>query len=229
MSRFIRRLVFLFICLSLFGCSGTDGNGQKHYHAGPDPDDPSVVYDSPFVSVHGFKIYNGQAYDKACLWIGDTVKLIVPDQQTRIVQGAEPHVIRISMEKWTRHGSHPSQSEWPIPGARIRMGCGVKLEKECLLIGTYGESSYKEGANGIRLVIRVPKEVEVERRAGLIGDRKARSTRQKPVDQLDPASECRGPALSTKHQDRTECWLAPTVEDSWHEIPVVPDAKRQSS
>jgi hypothetical protein len=154
------------------------------------------------------------AYDKTGLWIGDHKKLVIPDVSAKVVQDSQPGEVLIYMEKEVSHHHHPPQSEWPIPAARRGMGCAVKLEGGSLLIGAYGKSGYKEGANNIQLVIHVPKDVEVERRPGLIddGSRRAGDERNPAVQNLGPG----GCETSSQRETRgVPCLLAGADEGRW--------------
>src|SRR5262249_7570631 len=131
---------------------------------GIDPDDPSVVYDEPFVMNSGKKTYNGKAYERTGLWIDPKTTLVLPDKETEVIRVEEENAVLVFLEKWMSHKSHRRESWWPIAAGRSKMGCAVKLEKGELLIGTFGEYCYLEGSNSIRLVVHVPAKVKVVRR-----------------------------------------------------------------
>ncbi len=188
--------------------------GEKR--KGIDPDDPSIVYDEPFQMVTGKKTYNGKAYERTSLWIDQKTKLVLPDKHTEVVRPDNGSDVVVFLEKWFDHASHGDTS-WPITKERARLGCAVKLEKGELLIGTFGEYRYKEGAVGIRLVVHVPGKVAVSRRAGLAGGMDGWSGSEKPKS-----------ILTKKKEGRSESWLPPTAEDGWHEIPVIPDSEHRA-
>jgi len=193
---------------------------------GIDPKDPSVVYDKPFRTVSGRFNYNGKAYDRASLWIDPKTKLVLPDAHTEVIRNDDANAVVISMEKRMTHYSHGGDDYWPISKHRSRLGCAVKLEKGNLMIGTFGEYSYLEGSESLRLVIQVPANVEVIRRAGLIGGMGGRAGSERPPELINPARGEPKPALTKTKESRPEFWLPPQVEDGWHEIPAVADRER---
>jgi hypothetical protein len=234
------------VVLSLCGCSGEpeappDARAAKepepvelpHFlndnKKRIDPDDPSVVYDEPFVQNSGFKIYNGTAYVKASFWVGPKTKLVLPDKDTKVVRHGEFNAAAIYMEKRFEHYGHGHVSVWPIPRGRRTMGCAIKLHKGELLIGTFGEFYYLEGGHSMRLVVHVPRDVQVRRRAGLTGGMGGRAGSERPPELINPAPGEPRPALTEKYKGRPELWLPPTVEDGWHEIPAVPDPQRRAA
>ena len=103
---------------------------------GIDPDDPSVVYDEPYQMVTGFRVFNGQAYDKACLWVEPNTKLVLEEGAIEIERHDDPNVLVVFMEKRVYHYVHEESSRWPIPDSRRRMGCVAKLENGEVWIGT---------------------------------------------------------------------------------------------
>jgi hypothetical protein len=222
MSRSFHLVVPIGITLGLLGCS-TDtkapvvaepvkqpNEARKENNKGVNPDDPSVVFDEPYTMNTGFKTYNGRAYDKASLWIDPKIKLVLPDEATEVVRHAAPNTVNIYMEKNIQHYYHTDQTTWPILGHRPKMGYAIKLENGTLLIDTFGEFSYIEGANSLRLMVEVPREVEVIRRRGLDASRHPR------------------PALTKKRKGQSEVWLPPEKEDGWHEIPALADLHRRA-
>jgi hypothetical protein len=223
----ISRNPWIWLCLSV--CIGSCAKGQRDYQLGPDPADPSVFYYKPSVMVSGYKTYNGAAYDKSRLWLGEKVRLVLPDAATRVIADCEPNELVIYMEKEVAHHSHSHESNWPIPGARKNMGCAIKLEKGCLFVGTFGEGSYMEGGQSIELVLHVPKDFEVERRPGLVGGFRGKAGSERPPGLINPGPGDARPLLNTLHPVRPGCWIAPPNEDGWHEIPVVPDLERRAA
>lgn len=223
------RVTCFWFGLCLCGCLASCSGGNRDYRQGPDPADPSVVYDEPFIMVSGYKTYNGAAFDKCKLCLDKNVKLVLPDSATKVIYDSEPNELVLYMEKGASHGSHHSESNWPIPKARKNMGCAVKSEKGCLLIGTFGEFSYMEGAEYMKLVVHVPKDAEVERRPGLIGGRGGRSGSERLPGSINPGPGEAKPLLTEKKTEQSACWLAPSKEDGWHEIPVEPDLERNAA
>src|SRR5262249_16660079 len=136
--------------------------------AGIDPKDASVVYDEPWQMGSGFKAYNGKAYDVAALQVEPKRKVVVPDQATVVERHDQAGVLLVYMEKRASIRAHFTRSV-SIADYRKAMGCAVKLEQGALLIGTFGEFGFLEGATSMKLLVLVPPQVEVERRVGLIG------------------------------------------------------------
>src|SRR5205823_1812421 len=137
-------------------------------------------------------------------------------------------VVLIYMEKRAVIRAHLVRSV-SIADHRKTMGCAVKLEKGALLIGTFGEFGFLEGATSMKLVVLVPAKVEVERRAGLIGGYGGRAGTERPPEMINPTREDPKPALTKSKKGTPECWLPPTVEDGWHEIPAVADVERRAA
>ncbi|HYV39250.1 MAG TPA: TIGR03067 domain-containing protein [Gemmataceae bacterium] len=190
--------------------------------------DPSIVYDEPFPMNTGFKSYNGKAYDKAFLCIGPKTKLVLPDKNTEVGQHDLADVVHIFMEKRASIGGHfafPTS----ITTYRNRLGCAVKLEKGAILIGSWGEYGFLEGAVAMRLLIMVPPKVDVERQVGLIGGYGGRAAQDRAPEMINPTRDDPKPALTKTKKDTPDCWLPPTAEDGWHEIPAVTDTSRRVS
>ncbi len=177
----------------------------------------------------GYKTYNGAAYDKSRLCLTKKVKLVLPDNATKVIFDSDPGELVLFMEKRVSHHSHHRESNWPVPGARKYMGCAVKLEHGCLLIGTFGEYGYMEGGAGMKLAIHVPKDAEVERRPGLIGGLRGRAGSERLPGAINPGPDEAKPLLTEKKTEPSPCWLAPSKEDGWHEIPVEPDRERHAA
>ena len=72
------RVSFFWFGLCLCGCLASCSGGNRDYRQGPDPADPSVFYDEPFIMVSGYKTYNGAAYDKSKLCLDKNVSLSFP-------------------------------------------------------------------------------------------------------------------------------------------------------
>jgi uncharacterized protein (TIGR03067 family) len=212
----------------------TEGSGyvlavmQRERTAGVDPMDASIVYDVPHRMNSGFKAYNGRAYDRAALCVDPKVKVVLPDKATVVEQHGQADVLLIYMEKRAVIRAH-----FPRPASiaayRKTMGCAVKLEKGALLIGTYGEFGFLEGGTSMKLLVLVPPKVEVERRVGLIGGYGGRAGSERPPTAINPTRDDPKPALTKSKEGMPPCWLPPTVEDGWHEIPAVADVERRVS
>jgi hypothetical protein len=187
---------------------------------GVDPNDPSVVYDEPWRMIRGFFAYNGKAYDKTCLWVEPNVKLVLPDQLITVERRQENNVVAIFMEKRGDNRFHVQQ-DVDFVERRKEMGCSVKLEKGALMIRAFGEFSYKEGAFQMTLKIIVPEKASVEQRAGLIGER--------PLIAINATDDEPRNPLTKKSEMRADCWLPPSGEDGWHEIPAAHDKERQAA
>jgi uncharacterized protein (TIGR03067 family) len=201
---------------------------QRERKAGIDPMDASIVYDRPFWMNSGFKAYNGKAYDKAALGVEPKLKVVLPDKGTIVEQHDRADVLLIYMEKRAVIRAHFPR---PVSIAEYRktMGCAVKLEKGALLLGTFGELGFLEGARSMRLLVLVPPKVEVERRVGLIGGYGGRAGSQRAPTAINPTRDDPKPALTKSKGGTPPCWLPPTVEDGWHEIPAVADVERRAS
>src|SRR5262249_50842638 len=169
-----------------------------------DPNDPSVVYARPFVQIKGFKTYNGTAYDRACLWIEPKTRLVLPDSATEVVRYDAPHTVTIYMEKRINHHSHHGDDLWPIPKDRPAMGCAVKRENGALVIGSFGEYGYMEGGVRLRLLVQVPREVEVSRKAGLVGGLGGLGGNERSPGLIDPAPGEPRPTLTEQREGRRE-------------------------
>ena len=199
---------------------------QRERKAGVDPMDASIVYDKPFDMGTGFKAYNGKAYDKAALCVSPKLKVVVPDKETVVKEHDQADVLLIYMEKSAHRGAHLNKSV-SIAEYRKTMGCVVKLEKGALLIGTYGEFGFLEGANSMKLLVLVPPKVEVERRADLIGGPGGRAGTERSPTAINPARDDPKPALTKSKEGTPPCWLPQTAEDGWHEIPSVADVEQR--
>jgi uncharacterized protein (TIGR03067 family) len=201
---------------------------QREREPGIDPKDASIVYDRLHQMNSGFKVYNGRAYDKAALSVEPKVKVVLPDKATEVGQHDQADVLLIYMEKRLDFHFHVSRSV-SIADHRKTMGCAVKLEKGALLIGTFGERAFLEGACSMKLLVLVPPKVEVVRRVGLTGGYGGRAGADRAPEQINPTREDPKPALTKSKKGPPECWLPPTVEDGWHEIPAVADVERRVS
>jgi uncharacterized protein (TIGR03067 family) len=199
---------------------------QRELKAGVDPRDASVVYDKPWQMNSGFKAYNGKAYDKAALCVGPKAKVVVPDKDTEVRPHDQADVVLICMEKRINFRAHFVKSV-NITDYRGRMGCAVKLEKGALLIGTFGEFNFFEGACAMRLLVLVPPKVEVEKRVGLIGGYGGRGGSDRPPELINPTREDPKPALTKMKKGPPDCWLPRAAEDGWHEIPAVADVEQR--
>ncbi len=191
-------------------------------------EDPSIVFDTPWLMNSGARAYNGTAYDVAALQIEPDRKVVLPDSATVVERSDQADVLLVYMAKSAWILAHYSESV-SIAEYRKTMGCAVKLEKGALLVGTFGEYSFMEGAVSMSLLVLVPPNVEVERRAGLIGGPGGRAGSQRNPNAINPAHGDPKPALTKFKEGTPRRWLPPTAEDGWHEIPAVPDVDRRVS
>jgi uncharacterized protein (TIGR03067 family) len=201
---------------------------QRERMAGVDPMDASIVYDKPHPMNSGYKAYNGQVYDKAALRVEPKLKVVLPEMATVVERHDQTDVLLVYMEKSAHIGAHLTRSV-SIADYRKTMGCAVKLEKGALLIGTFGEFGFLEGGASMKLLVLVPPGVEVERRAGLIGGYGGRAGSERAPTAINPTRDDPKPALTKSKEGTPPCWLPPTVEDGWHEIPAVADIERRVS
>jgi uncharacterized protein (TIGR03067 family) len=201
---------------------------QREKKEGVDPKDASIVYDKPWQMGSGFKAYNGKAYDKVELCVDPKVKIVLPDKETVVERHDQADVLMVYMEKRATIRAHFVRSV-SIADYRKTMGCAVKLEKGALLIGTFGEFGFLEGSISMKLLVLAPPKVEVERREGLIGGNGGRAGADRPPNAINPARDDAKPALTKAKEGMPTCWLPPTVEDGWHEMPAVADVDRRVS
>jgi uncharacterized protein (TIGR03067 family) len=199
---------------------------QRERQAGVDPKDASVVYDAPWRMNSGFKAYNGKAYDVAALHVGPKQKVVVPDKGTVVERHDQADVLLVYAEKRANIRAHFVRSV-SIADYRKAMGCAVKLDDGALLIGTFGEFGFLEGAVSMRLLVVAPRKLEVETRAGLIGGYGGRAGADRPAGAINPTRDDPKPALTKSKEGTPPRWLPPAAEDGWHEIPAVADTERR--
>jgi uncharacterized protein (TIGR03067 family) len=201
---------------------------QRVRKAGVDPKDASVVYDEPFRMNSGFRAYNGRAYDVAALHVDPKAKFVIPETGTEVDRHDQADLLLICMVKRSFIRAHFVRSV-SIADDRRTMGCAIKLDKGSLLIGTFGEYGFLEGATSMRLLILAPEKLELEKRAGLIGGYGGRAGSERPATAINPARGDPKPALMKSKEGKPVRWLPPTEEDGWHEIPAVTDVERRAS
>jgi uncharacterized protein (TIGR03067 family) len=201
---------------------------QREFKAGPDPLDASIVYDVPHRMNSGFTAYNGRAFDQCALSVDPKLKIVLPDKATVVERHDRAGVLLVFMEKRASIRAHFPR---PVSIAEYRrtMGCAVKLENGELLIGTFGEFGFLEGATQMKLLVLVPPKVEVEQRAGLIGGYGGRAGTERPANAINPTREDKKPSLTQSKEGTPPRWVSPTDEDGWHEIPSVPDVDWRAS
>jgi uncharacterized protein (TIGR03067 family) len=201
-------------------------NMVRDVSEGVSRNDPSIVYDRILEAYAGFKNHNGSAYDKACLCVDPKAKLVLPDENTDVGRHELTDVVHVFLEKRSFIGAHFAYPT-SIAISRSRLGCAVKLENGALLIGSFGEYGFLEGSNSMRLLVLAPPNMPVERRVGLIGGYGGRAGAERPKELINPERTDPRPALTKFKKDNPDCWLAPTAEDGWHEIPAVADPERR--
>jgi uncharacterized protein (TIGR03067 family) len=201
---------------------------QRAIEPGVDPLDASVVYDNVKRMGTGFMLHNGKTYDKAAVFLEPKAKLVLPDKATVVGRHDQGDVVLLYMAKRIQMGFHVSHPV-SVLDYREKMGCAVKREKDALLIGTYGEFGFLEGNVSMALLVLVPPNFEVERRAGLIATYGKQSGAPRSKDAINPARDDPKPALTKTKEGSPGVWLTPVVEDGWHAIPAVPDVERRVS
>ncbi len=201
-------------------------SAQRERKAGVDPKDASVVFDKPWQMGSGFIAYNGKVYDKASLCIDPKTNLVLPKNAAIVERHDKVDEVQIFMEKRSSIHAHFVRGE-SVLDYRDRLGCAVKLEKGRLYIGTFGEFGFLEGSVGMKLVIVVPKNAEVELHEGLSGGYGGRGGSDRPANAINPTREDPRPPLTKTKKGPPACWLAPTMENGWHTIPTRPDVDRR--
>jgi hypothetical protein len=234
----LRKLFTMSLLVAIFGCTRTPNpptkNGlienkvsptpkvTKEPKKGIDPNDPSVVYDEPYVMNTGFKIYNGKAYDKCSLCVAAARTLVLPDKSTLVEQNGKVDVVSIYIEKDVHASSHGDVSFDMVTINRHKMGCAVKVQKERMLIGTFGQWGDRHSYRNMRLVVVAPTKMKVTRGEGLIGEPEERKG-------PDAFSGGLGSPLKKTKAELPNCYLLPASDDEWHEIPAIADVERRAS
>lgn len=173
--------------------------------------DASLVLGQKFGNVE-----NGSAYDKAIVKVSAGKKIVLPDTAT-IRQDGEGDGVQVFMKKTLSFGGHPP-ARMSIKEARKNMGCATQDENRALVLATFGEwNSHIEGAARMKLLIIVPKGIEVEKRPKLAGEDSIASTWRKADagKSLEPING--------------HWWYGPANPgDGWDIIKAFPDSDRRA-
>lgn len=175
--------------------------------------DPSIII-APWRNGNG--VENGDVFDKSIIKVGAYRKIVLPD--TAILRhDGEGEAIQIYMKKTLSFGGWPPAS-MPIREVRKNMGCAFQDEKGVLILATFGEwNSHREGSALMKLVIVVPKTVEVEKRPSLAGEDSIASTWRK----VDIGKE--------RERYNGFWWYGPPYPgDGWKELNAIPDNERRA-
>jgi hypothetical protein len=171
--------------------------------------DQSVVLSERFEE----QVENGSAYDKATVDLGTLKRLAIPEG-VEIVRGDEGAEVQVFMKKTLDFKGHPPEP-MSIRTGRKKMGCTTKPEGKVLVLATFGEWRSKEGGARIKLLLIVPKGVEVEMRKGLAG----------PESAAHPTSVV---SLPGPKEAKDGYWYGPTMpSDGWKAARAVPDVEHR--
>lgn len=130
------------------------------------PEEASIVLST--VKAPNPEVENGWAYDRATLDLGNHKGVVVPDD-ARVERAGEAGRIEVFMEKSLNYGGHPPDP-MSIRIQRKKMGCVHKIERDKVVVATYGEwNSNIEGGTSMKVLIRVPDGLLVGTRKGLSG------------------------------------------------------------
>jgi hypothetical protein len=194
-------LAFLLCCVLVAGCSS-----EKDCKV---PAEGIILDSKPAANP---KVQNGWAYDKGTIALDAATVLVVPEK-ARVERGSPDGQAEVFMEKWLAFMGHPPEP-MSIRQARNHMGCACKQEGSKLLLATYGVwDSHIEGGTLMGLVIRVPNHLQVEKRAGLSGEKSA-------------GQERHGQYIAKPPDVKDGYWYGPaTPGPEWQAIPSVPDSE----
>ncbi len=122
------------------------------------------------------EVTNGTLHETAELDISGYSSVVVPETATVEKRKGAGH-IEIQMEKEVDFHGHPPHP-LRIEKARDYFGVASRKEGDALVLGTYGEWSSIEGGAYVRMLVVVPEEIVVLKRADLSGE----NSRAKPPD-----------------------------------------------
>jgi hypothetical protein len=114
------------------------------------------------------RVHNGTVVDVADVPLAGATKVHVPGSAV-VTQAGPPGVMRVEMTKRLGFGGHPPRSMSIAAGRRL-MGVATRRSGEVLEMATFGDFETKEGGATIKLRVRVPVGVDVEKKAELEGD-----------------------------------------------------------
>lgn len=126
--------------------------------------DPSIAWGGK-----AGRVQNGIAYERATTIVDPKGTLVVPDDATVQRRPDDGCQLEVYVAKELGFTGYPPRS-MSIADARKNMGCASREEGGKVLIATYGEWGGSEGGTAVKLVVRVPRDAVVERRAGLSGE-----------------------------------------------------------
>jgi hypothetical protein len=159
------------------------------------------------------KVQNGDIFDKAILKAADIKTLIVPEN-AKVEQSGTEGAVELYVKKTQSFGGHPPEP-MTLESARKHMGCATKVEDGKVTLATYGEFSTKEGGSEMKLFLRVPAGLVVEKRPNLSGPNSAGQRKQE------------GGYLTKEPDARDGYWYGPASAGAgWKAIPLEPDPKR---
>jgi len=150
---------------TLLGMTMITFAGLTSCNPAPAPPDPSIMVDHGVLDEN---VENGIAYDRAMVEIGNSKRIVLPDD-TMIRRVGDPGKIQLYMAKTLGFVGHPP-AKMNMHSARRYMGCAIRREDDNLYIATFGEwDSKKEGGARLKLVAIVPKDAQIEVRKKLSG------------------------------------------------------------
>lgn len=186
--------------------NSTDGHLLEKAKEEQGDDATSLVLELP-VTWEGVTVQNGTAYDKAAVDLGGYKTVVVP-HNVRIRTGVAGRKLEMFMAKTLKFGGFPSE-DLDIREVRKKMGCMLKPEGNKLVVATYGEwDSGKEGGTTMKVLLVVPKGIQVEGRRGLRSRAWEGGYLTRPID----ASK--------------GYWCGPAAQvDTWMAVRAVPDSE----
>jgi hypothetical protein len=171
-------------------------------------EDRSLIFSEKFGDVE-----NGSAFDKAVVEIGPHKKIILPDTAT-VQQDGAGGKLQVFMKKTLSFHGHPPES-MSIRQARRNMGCALQIEKDAVVVATFGEWHTIEGGADMKLLFVVPKGIEIEQRTKLSG-----------VNSI--GHDWKGKYLTKPVEVKEGYWYGPaTPGEGWEAIAAVPDHERR--
>ncbi len=155
------------------------------------------------------KVTNGCAYEKATMDISKYSSIIVPDNSA-VQQGELKGKIEIYIEKELSFAGHPP-SPMHIKDARNYMGCAFKEQNSSVIIGTFGEWSSKQGGAQIRMLVIVPKEINISSRPDISGY----NSKAKAADDHE--------AFTQRLKRKCYWYTSISPAEGWQRIDMAPD------
>ncbi|HEY4001158.1 MAG TPA: hypothetical protein VGO93_19970 [Candidatus Xenobia bacterium] len=109
-------------------------------------------------------VVNGSAYECGKLACAGCRDLLLPEH-AQVAEGTAG-VLRIFLEKTLHFRGHPP-APLDLRTARGEMGCRYRREGDLLELDTFGQFSTPDGSARVTLLVQVPAEVNVTRRAAI--------------------------------------------------------------